>query len=82
MGKYLIADEKNPFMGLNNRICRKPIYWCRTHRVWLSDEDVGRKSCMAKPDYNMIGTHRCGCLEDRRHMAAGGAARKRKAREA
>lgn len=81
MGKYLIADGRNPFMGLDNKICRKPAYWCRAHKIWMSEEDVGRKRCMEKPDYNMIGTHRCGSLVDKRRMEKAGADRRRKVRE-
>lgn len=63
--QYLIADQKHPFMGLNNKICKNPTYWCRLHQVWLSEEDVGRKRCKNKPAFDMIGVHKCGNLERR-----------------
>ncbi len=62
---YLTADAKNPYMGLGNKICKNPTYWCRLHQVWLSEEDVKRKKCKNKPTFDMIGVHRCGCLERR-----------------
>ena len=61
--RYMVADARNPLMGLGNKICRKPEYWCRLHRVWLSEDDVRRKKCKEKQDFDMLGTHRCGCLE-------------------
>lgn len=60
---YLIADQRHPFMGLNNRTCKSPKYFCRLHRVWLSEDDVEKKNCKAKPDFNLIGVHRCPNLE-------------------
>lgn len=63
---YLTADAKNPYMGLDNKICKNPTYWCRLHQVWLSEEDVQRKKCKNKPTFDMIKFHRCGCLERRK----------------
>lgn len=60
---YLIADRKNPFMGLDNKICKNPTYWCRLHQVWLSEADVKRRKYRKKPDFDMRGVHRCGNLE-------------------
>lgn len=65
---YLTANAKNPYMGLDNKICKNPTYWCRLHQVWLSDEDVKRKKCKNKPTFDMIGVHRCGCLEGRKKL--------------
>lgn len=45
--RYQKADSRNPRMGLNNRICKSPKYWCRLHEVWLSEEDVKRKQAGA-----------------------------------
>jgi len=61
--KYLTANKKHPFMGLDNKTCKNPMYWCRLHQVWLSEEDVRRKRCMDKPTFDMIGAHRCQSLE-------------------
>lgn len=60
---YLTADKGHPFMGLDNKTCKNPAYWCRLHKVWLSEEDVKRKRCKDKPTFDMIGTHRCWNLE-------------------
>lgn len=57
------ADTRNPWMGLNGRICKEPAYWCRMHEVWLSEADVAQKKCQAKPTYNMLATRKCHCLE-------------------
>ena len=61
--QYMIADERNPNMGLNNKICKDPKYWCRLHKVWLSEEDVERKHCKNKLDAYMIEHRRCYNLE-------------------
>lgn len=50
-------------MGLNNKLCKDPVYWCRLHQIWLSDEDVKKKKCREKPDVWMIETRRCTNLE-------------------
>lgn len=42
--EYMIADARNPFMGLGNKTCQKPEYWCRLHRIWLSEEDALQKN--------------------------------------
>lgn len=60
---YQIADKRNPFMGLDNKICRNPVYWCRLHQVWPSEDDVERKHCKCKLTFDMIGTYRCSYLE-------------------
>ena len=61
--RHKIADPRHPFMGLNNKICKNPAFWCRLHQVWLSEEDVRRKRCRERQDFDMLGTHRCGNLE-------------------
>ncbi|MEY8518606.1 hypothetical protein AALC25_17245 [Lachnospiraceae bacterium 29-84] len=63
---YLMADQKHPFMGLDNKTCKNPRYWCRLHRIWLLEEDTGRKKCRCRWDFDMIGMHRCGNLEEKR----------------
>lgn len=62
---YQIADKRNPYMGLDNKICRNPVYWCRLHQVWLSDEDVKKKRCKYKLTFDMVSTYCCGNLEKR-----------------
>jgi hypothetical protein len=61
--RYPRADTRNPLMGLDGIVCKDPVYWCRLHEVWLSEEDVKRKHCKDKLTYNMIATYRCNCLE-------------------
>ena len=60
--QYKKADQRNPYMGLNNKICENPVYWCRLHQVWLSEEDVKKKKCLNKLTFDMISTYRCGNL--------------------
>lgn len=62
---YQIADQRHPFMGLDNKICKNPAYWCRLHQVWLLEEDVKRKQCKNKSTFDMLGVYRCRCLERR-----------------
>lgn len=50
-------------MGLNNKVCTSPKYWCRLHEVWLSEEDVKRKKCREKLTFDMLSTYKCRCLE-------------------
>jgi hypothetical protein len=57
------ADIRNPWMGLDGKICENPAYWCRMHEVWLSEEDVAKKRCLAKLTYDMISYRRCHNLE-------------------
>lgn len=64
---YQTADQRYPFMGLNNQICKNPVYWCRLHRIWLSEEDVKRKACKCKMDFDLFGTHRCENLERKKN---------------
>jgi len=63
--KYKKADKKNPNMGFDNKICTNPKYWCRLHEVWLSEKDVKLKGCKEKKTFDMIGTYRCLCLQDK-----------------
>ena len=57
------ADTRNPWMGLYGKNCKSPVYWCRMHEVWLSEEDVVKKKCFCKPTFDMISTYRCKCIE-------------------
>lgn len=57
------ADLRNPRMGLDNKICIHPTYWCRLHEVWLSEDDVKKKNCRNKPTFDLISTMRCTNLE-------------------
>ena len=63
------ADARNPRMGLNNKDCENPKYWCRIHEVWLSEEDVEEKGCRRKMTADMLGTRICGSLEKREYKS-------------
>ena len=52
-------------MGLNNKPCKCPKYWCRVHQVWLSESDVKRKKCKERPTMDMIGTRLCTTLVEK-----------------
>lgn len=60
--EYMRADSRNPYMGLNNTICKNPVWWCRLHQVWLSEEDVEKKHCMKKLTMDMMGFRNCSCI--------------------
>lgn len=64
--KWQKATSKNPRMGLNNKICKNPQYWCRLHQVWLSEEDVEQKGCKRKMTYDMRDVRVCNCLEKKK----------------
>lgn len=61
---YKKAIKGKFFMGLNNRICYDPKYWCRLHEIYLSEKDVERKHCKCKCSANLLDTYICGNLED------------------
>jgi len=63
--EYQKADNRHPRMGLDNKICINPKYWCRLHEVWLSEKDVIHKQCKNKLTSDMIGVYRCHCLEEK-----------------
>ena len=59
---YKTANAKNPNMGLDNKTCQDPVYWCRNHQVWLSEEDAARK-CKKCLSYDMMNIKQCDNLE-------------------
>lgn len=63
MQQWARADNRNPFMGIGNKICENPKYWCRLHEVWLSEEDAANKKCFCKPTFDLISVRKCGCIE-------------------
>lgn len=62
---YQKADYRSPYMGLDNKVCECPAYWCRLHEIWLSEEDVLKKKCFCKPTFDMLGVRKCGNIERR-----------------
>ena len=63
--EYKKADSRNPRMGLNNKLCKAPKYWCPIHEVWLSEEDVKRKGCRRKMSSDMMETRVCPSLAEK-----------------
>lgn len=63
--EYTKADARHPRMGLDNKICIEPKYWCRNHQVWLSENDVQRRQCRQQMSHDMIGVSKCTNLEER-----------------
>lgn len=59
------ASFRDPWMGLDGIVCEKPVFWCRLHEVWLSEEDTVKKKCAARQTPDMLGVRRCNCLEKR-----------------
>lgn len=59
--QYKTIDH-DPDMGLNNKKCMWKDYYCTLHRVYLTETDVRDKKCLKKPDFDMIGFHKCGHL--------------------
>jgi hypothetical protein len=59
------ADYRNPWMGFDGKVCENPVYWCRLHEVWLSESDVKQKKCLSKLTPDMMGIHKCNCIERR-----------------
>ena len=65
MQDYLKASIEQPYMGLNNKVCTAPVYWCPVHEVWLSESDVINKGCFNKPTFDMLDTYKCPRLQKR-----------------
>lgn len=61
--KRLTIDD-DPHMGLNNKVCEDIKYYCKSKRVYLSEEDAKKKRCLCKPTFDMIGVRRCAWLEE------------------
>lgn len=60
---YKRADNCNQkFMGLDNKVCEDPKYFCKSHCVYLSDVDVQKHRCLCKPTFDMISTNVCKSL--------------------
>lgn len=62
---YLKADHRNPHMGLDNKVCDNPKYWCRLHQVWLSEDDVKRKRCFERLTIDMIAYRKCSNIVEK-----------------
>jgi DNA-binding cell septation regulator SpoVG len=51
------------YVGLYNQPCRKPVAFCLSKKVYLSEEDIRRKKCRNKPTFDMIGEFKCNWLQ-------------------
>ena len=62
--EYLERNPNKPgeYMGLNNKLCTNPVYYCKAHRVYLNNDDVTVKKCLCKPTMDLISTQRCNWL--------------------
>lgn len=54
--------ESGVKMGLGDKPCTDPKYFCTCHKVYLSDQDVKLKRCRCKPTFDMIGYTNCKYL--------------------
>ena len=61
---YQKAIKNKLYMGLDNKICTSPRYWCRLHEIYLSQKDMERRNCKGKPTFDMIGVEKCRNLEE------------------
>lgn len=52
------------YIGLYGKKVKNPVYYCRSHNIYLTEEDVKLKKCLCKPTADMISTQRCKWLED------------------
>ncbi|MEE1256277.1 MAG: hypothetical protein UHN47_07165 [Lachnospiraceae bacterium] len=55
-------NKTKTYIGLNNQPCINPVYYCTSHQIYLSDEDVKKKKCLCKPSFDMISTSKCNSL--------------------
>lgn len=61
--KYKISSE-HVTMGLDNKVCDNPVYYCALKQVYLTNDDVRRKRCLNLPTFDLLGTTRCTSLRD------------------
>jgi hypothetical protein len=54
--------SKPNYIGLDGKPCTNPVYYCRSHQLYLSEKDVEVKGCLCKPTYDMIYFRRCKWL--------------------
>ncbi len=52
-------DENIKFLGLFNKECSDPKFYCRCHGLFLSEKDVEMKKCYHKPTKDMISEMVC-----------------------
>ena len=60
------------YIGLNGKECENPRYYCKSHEIYLSEDDVSIKRCFCKDTPDMNGAVKCNWLisiEDREKEA-------------
>lgn len=50
------------YIGLYGKKIENPVFYCRSHEVFLTSEDVEAKKCLCKPTKDMISTQKCQWL--------------------
>ena len=66
---YQRANTRCPNMGLDNKPCNNPTYWCPLHEVWLSEEDVKKKGCRFKQSPDMLSIRPCTLLQKKDYQS-------------
>lgn len=56
------TKQDHPKMGLNNKICKNPVAYCKSKQVYLSESDIYNKKCRRKSTVDLIGFQRCNWL--------------------
>lgn len=55
-------DNQKVKIGLDNHVCKDPVYFCTSHKVYLSKEDTKKKGCFHKMTPDMISYRKCNWL--------------------
>lgn len=50
------------YIGLDGKKCENPVFFCKSHQVYLSEKDANEKKCFHKPTFDMISTVKCKWL--------------------
>lgn len=56
-------------IGLNNKVCKNPKYFCMCHKIYLSDDDIQLKNCQHKLTRDMMAYQNCNWLMDAEEYA-------------
>ena len=50
------------YIGLYGKKIENPVFYCRSHEVFLASEDLEHKKCLCKPTKDMISAQKCQWL--------------------
>ena len=50
------------YPGLYNSICKNPLYYCSSKKLYLDKRHAEKKHCLCKPTVDMISTRKCPYL--------------------